>query len=249
MGVINRRAFIAWLLVVSVFSLVLLLGSQRSSAQTLELNTPTPTSETINTLPSGSMGDSSSWLELPALPITATQADRGAQIFQYVCQDCHGDEGQGLTDEWRAEWAPEDQNCWQSKCHASNHPVEGFVLPRYVPAIIGPDRLARFETARDLYDFIRDNMPWHAPGSLQDLEYMQLTAFLVRENEIAPMDSPLDAQRAADLDLHPGNTVDPESTGTSVSNNALTPILFWSLLGLLLVGASFILGVRWYKRS
>ena len=62
-----------------------------------------------------------SWLILPDLPPTATQADVGAEIYRLVCQDCHGNRGQGLTDEWRAEWDPEDQNCWQSKCHAPNH--------------------------------------------------------------------------------------------------------------------------------
>ena len=125
-----------------------------------------------------------SWLILPGLPLTATQADVGAEIYRLVCQDCHGNQGQGLTDEWRAEWAPERQNCWQSKCHAPNHPPEGFILPRYVPPLIGPSTLSRFETTLDLYNYIRVNMPWHNPGSLQEAEYWQLTAFLAREHQI-----------------------------------------------------------------
>ena len=122
-----------------------------------------------------------SWLVLPKLPSNATQADIGAEIYRLVCQDCHGDRGQGLTDEWRAQWAPEDQNCWTSKCHASNYPPEGFALPRFVPAIMGSESLARFETTLDLLDYIKSNMPWHDPGNLVDAEYRQLTSFLARE--------------------------------------------------------------------
>lgn len=123
-----------------------------------------------------------SWLILPEMPASATQADIGAEIYRLVCRDCHGDKGQGLTDEWRATWNPEDQNCWQSKCHAGNHPVNGFDLPRYVPALIGPSTLARFSEPDELQEYIRVNMPWHDPGSLTNEEYWQLTAFLLREN-------------------------------------------------------------------
>ena len=123
-----------------------------------------------------------SWLILPELPSSATQADIGAEIYRLVCRDCHGDEGQGLTDAWRASWAPKDQNCWQSKCHASNHPPEGFDLPRFVPAIIGPTARIQFDEPADLFEFIRAEMPWHNPGSLTDQEYRQLTEFIFRED-------------------------------------------------------------------
>ena len=69
----------------------------------------------------------------PTLPPSASQADAGAQVYTLVCSACHGDLGQGLTDEWRATWNPSDQNCWQSKCHGLNRPSDGFDLPRYVP--------------------------------------------------------------------------------------------------------------------
>jgi mono/diheme cytochrome c family protein len=146
---------------------------------------------------------SDSWLVLPELPSTATQADVGAEIYRLVCQDCHGDRGQGLTDEWRAEWAPEDQNCWQSKCHASNHPPEGFVLPRQVPALMGVNTLKAHETVLDLHNYIRSRMPWHDPGNLQAWEYWQVTAFLIRERGLASGDLPLGEAEAANLLLHP----------------------------------------------
>ena len=144
-----------------------------------------------------------SWLILPEMPATATQADVGAEIYRLVCQDCHGNRGQGLTDEWRAQWHPEDQNCWQSKCHASNHPPEGFLLPRYIPPLIGPGTLTRFETVLNLHSYMRNAMPWHNPGSLTETEYWQLTAYLARERQLDLGDLPLDEDRAAQQLLFP----------------------------------------------
>jgi cytochrome c5 len=144
-----------------------------------------------------------SWVLLPDLPSTATQADVGAEIYRLVCQDCHGNRGQGLTAEWLAQWAPEDQNCWQSKCHAPNHPPDGFTLPSYVPPLIGPGTLSQFKTAFDLYNYIRITMPWYSPGSLQETEYWQLTAFLAREHHVALGNLPLDENRAKNLLLSP----------------------------------------------
>ncbi len=144
-----------------------------------------------------------SWIILPEMPSTATQADVGAEIYRLVCKSCHGDEGQGLTDDWRAKWNPKDQNCWQSKCHSLNHPPDGFVLPHYVPPVIGPDSLTRFKTTLDLYNYIRTTMPWHAPGTMLDREYWQVTAFLAREHHVDLGDSSLDEERAAKLPLSP----------------------------------------------
>lgn len=137
----------------------------------------------------------------PPMPANPAQADYGAQVYWLVCMACHGDRGQGLTDEWRSAWAPGDQNCWQSKCHASNHPPQGFELPRYAPRIIGEGTLVRFETAAGLYEYLRTQMPWHAPGSLQDDEYWQLTAFLLRANGVLPGQATLGPERAAQVHL------------------------------------------------
>lgn len=145
---------------------------------------------------------SESWLVLPEMPSTATQADIGAEIYRLVCQDCHGDRGQGLTDEWRAVWAPEDQNCWQSKCHASNYPPEGFALPHTVPAIMGPKSLARFEGILDLFNYIKSKMPWHDPGNLVDAEYWQIMTFLARERGLDLGDIPFSEDPVSNMPLH-----------------------------------------------
>lgn len=123
-------------------------------------------------------------LAKPEIPDDPSQADLGAVDYWFSCMVCHGDRGQGLTEEWRAAAGQEDMNCWQSRCHASNHPPEGFVLPTYAPRIIGEYALFRFETALDLYEFISTKMPWQMPGLLEDTTYWQLSAFLLRENAI-----------------------------------------------------------------
>lgn len=134
---------------------------------------------------------------MPELHPSATQADVGAEIYRLVCKDCHGDLGQGLTPDWIAQWNPADQNCWQSHCHHPNHPPEGFILPRYIPGVIGPGTLGRFQTAQDLQQFISVSMPWHNPGVLTQEEYWQLTAYLLRENGIIPDGLTLDETQAA----------------------------------------------------
>ncbi len=104
---------------------------------------------------------------------------------------CHGDKGQGLTDEWRSVLDPADMNCWQSKCHAPNHPPEGFQIPRTAPMIIGPGALTGYKTATDLYEYLRVEMPWAFPGLFEDYEYWQLTAFLADVNDIDAGSEPL----------------------------------------------------------
>jgi len=125
------------------------------------------------------------WTAMPILPDNPSQADLGAFQYWLVCMSCHGERGQGLTDEWRAQWGEEEQNCWQSKCHASNHPMDGFVFPKYAPPVISIVSLLRFSNARELYDYLSTQMPWWAPGSLTDEVYWQITAFLLRENGVS----------------------------------------------------------------
>jgi cytochrome c len=120
-----------------------------------------------------------------------------------VCSACHGNRGQGLTNEWRAQWPLEDQNCWQSKCHAPNHPRDGFEIPHYVPPVLGPDTLVRFDNALDLHDYIRQCMPWQEPASLSEKEYWDITAYLVRQRGLDAPRGPLDAAGARQIQLHP----------------------------------------------
>jgi Cytochrome C oxidase, cbb3-type, subunit III len=163
------------------------IGIYRISAQT------EPPSPDMPPLPQG--------LDPPPTVYPPTQISEGSNTYYLVCMACHGDRGQGLSDEWRGALDPADQNCWQSRCHASNHPPDGFVFPKAVPALASPGMLARFDTALDLYQFIRTKMPFQAPGSLSDQEYWQLTAFLVSLNGIHLDNLPLTPEKAAQIPL------------------------------------------------
>jgi mono/diheme cytochrome c family protein len=141
-------------------------------------------------------------LAAPPMPEVPSQADRGAYVYWQVCMACHGDRGQGLTDEWRAVWE-EDGDCWQSGCHGVDHPPEGFSHPRYHPPIIGPDTLTRFDNALELHDYIAKAMPWWKPGYLKPEEYWELTAFLMRAHNALPEGVTLEAGNAALFRLRP----------------------------------------------
>lgn len=119
----------------------------------------------------------------PTVP-SPNQADQGAYLYWLNCQPCHGDQGQGLTDEWRAQYPLEDQYCWNSGCHGERPYEEGFTLPRTVPAVIGDGALSRFQTAGQMFAYIRVTMPYEYPGVLPEEEYLAIAAFLLRENNL-----------------------------------------------------------------
>ena len=70
---------------VGVTAVIILTLSSLALAQ----GTPTPTVDRLAAPPT-----------VPA----PNQADEGAQLYWLYCQPCHGDQGQGLTDEWRAQF-------------------------------------------------------------------------------------------------------------------------------------------------
>jgi mono/diheme cytochrome c family protein len=137
----------------------------------------------------------------PPTVFPPTQASLGAQVYYQVCMACHGDRGQGLTEEWRNILPPPDNNCWTATCHGPRHPIDGFALPKYVPAVVGKGVLSNFGNAANLHDFISQKMPWQAPGSLKPEEYWQLTAYLLQANGIDPGPGQLDDGRAAKIRL------------------------------------------------
>ncbi len=143
-------------------------------------------------------------LIMPDLGPDATQADYGAEVYRLVCKACHGDKGQGLTPDWIAQWAPEDQNCWQLKCHAENHPPEGFVLPREVPPVLGAEVADRFRDGQQLHNYIAAAMPWQDRGVLQPEEYWQVTAYLLTQHGVDLTGVTLDADNAASFEMSTG---------------------------------------------
>lgn len=150
-----------------------------------------------------------SWI-IVDLPADATQLEYGAEVYRLVCKACHGDKGQGLTDDWRAQWNPKDQNCWQSKCHALNHPPDGFYMPQ-VPKVLGRP-IRGFGTALNLYNFIHVYMPWHDPDSMTEKESWSVTAYILKINGVDPGPE-LNAETAANIDL---SVIDPNLGPTPV---------------------------------
>jgi mono/diheme cytochrome c family protein len=117
----------------------------------------------------------------PTVPVP-NQADEGAQLFWLHCQPCHGDQGQGLTDEWRAQYPPEDQYCWASGCHGRAPYDPAFQLPTSVPAVIGEGTLGKFQTLDGVYRYISTAMPYFYPGDLTEEEYLAILAHIARGN-------------------------------------------------------------------
>ena len=223
--------------------------------------TPTdaPTRSPAPTRPATESMNPDSWILIEELPEDAAQADFGEQYYIFVCQSCHGDEGRGLTAEWISKWAPNDQNCWQTKCHASSHPPDGFTIPYTVPPVVGEDTLLNFRTAFDLYNYIRHAMPYQAPGTMLDEEYWAVTAYLMRENQMGDLSEPLSPDNAVSMALRPGDavfasplTTEPPAAEPTAVPGDLTGSLdnAWPFLGggLIVLLASGFLAWRLFSR-
>lgn len=159
-------------------------------AQVASAETPPPPRPTRLPTPLPGGGMAPAWMTPP--PLGPTQADAGAVVYYYRCMACHGDQGQGLTVEWRAQWDVEHQDCARSTCHGPRHPPEGFTFPKnFAPAIVGSNTLVKYDNAQALYDFVRARMPYQTPGALSDDEYWQLVAYLIRQRgvDISRVDS------------------------------------------------------------
>jgi hypothetical protein len=96
---------------------------------------------------------------------------------------CHGDRGQGLTDEFRGIWEPDHQNCWGRGCHAGRPGDEGFPIPTIVPAIVNESHLAQFASLQELSDFLKATHPPQSPGILEVKEYHAIALFVFTMNE------------------------------------------------------------------
>jgi cytochrome c len=93
-----------------------------------------------------------------------SQATAGGTLYADHCASCHGDHGEGI--------------------------------PGGAPSVVGKDALpldppasakyrkATFHTARDVYDFVKANMPAKAPGSLSQDQYLAIIAFDLSANGV-----------------------------------------------------------------
>lgn len=72
------------------------------------------------------------------------------------------------------------------------------------PTIIGPGNLlADYQTAKGLFDFIRENMPNDDPGSLQEQQYYDALAYLLSRNDFNPAGLPVNPTTLEHISLNP----------------------------------------------
>lgn len=166
-------------------------------------------------------------LAKPSLPAQPSQPDYGAQDFWLYCLPCHGDRGQGLTDEFRQTYPPEDRNCWNSGCHGTRPYRNGWTLPPTVPAVIGVGALNNFSNAAALHTFISKLMPFQAPGSLDEPTYWRLTAFLLRQNGYWNGLGEIDASNAEQIPINSVNAVPlNQASGVREGSNGTRVLAF-----------------------
>jgi hypothetical protein len=160
----------------------------------------------------------------PPLSEHPTQLESGRYLFWRYCMPCHGDVGQGLTDEFRLQWEPEHQNCWARGCHSGRYPTDSFPVPTVVPPLVNVGVLERYSPDA-LFEYLRLTHPPEDPGLLTDEEYRAVVAFLYHMN-----DAPFPAATAT-----PAPTLLPTPSFTPTpnrppSNEATRPFWLWSLL-------------------
>jgi hypothetical protein len=112
------------------------------------------------------------------------QLQAGWEVYRIWCSACHAYSGEGLTPAWISTWAPDDQNCWQSKCHSLNHPDDGFFLPHFIPAVVGKGVLDHFGDGPTLYGYVSTLMPYQEPGVLSQDQYYAVLAQVLNMNGI-----------------------------------------------------------------
>jgi hypothetical protein len=181
-----KRKALGWALLIGLGGL-LLAGGMLPAATPVAAPTATPTATVAGTpIPELILTLTYNRLDKPQVSSPPTQADKGAVYYWLVCIPCHGDKGQGLTEEWREVFGPEEKNCWQAECHGKRHPDDGFELPRTAPPVLGAVALGRFNNAAELHHVISTSMPWYRPSYMNSEESWQVTAFLLRQHGVLP---------------------------------------------------------------
>jgi quinol-cytochrome oxidoreductase complex cytochrome b subunit len=189
-----RRA--GFFIVTGLLTLVFLASNLTGTSTALQQVTATPTVSITPTF-------DSSRLAQPPTVYPPAQADTGAQAYWGMCMSCHGDKGQGLTEDWANSFPPEEKNCWDSGCHAEDAPENSFILPQTgIPALAGAGALARFSNTFELQTYIRENMPFNRAGTLTEVEAWSLTAYLLRMNDRELPDFTLDKTSGAAVSVH-----------------------------------------------
>lgn len=216
------------LLIGLIFALGWLLFSSDQNIATGQAPQPTPTLDRLAT---------------PVLPPSPQPADYGRQVYYLNCMPCHGDVGQGLTDEWREVWEEDHRDCWASGCHGGRAGDEGFPVPRSIPAVIGaPPILGNFHTSEELFSYLKLTHPPQRPGVLSDADYHNVTALLWQDSgRIDPAPTPPPAETPTPL-----STAKP-SAPVPASGAPASPWLL--VVGLILIAGITLVAIKRRGRS
>ena len=125
----------------------------------------------------------------PYLPKNPSEFELGRNWYWHNCMTCHGDLGQGLTDEFRAIWPEDHQNCWEHGCHGGGVDDEGFPIPTIVPPLVNNTKLAQFPSEGAFFEFLKSTHPPQDPGCLNDEEYLAIIRYVFNMNDRA-LDEP-----------------------------------------------------------
>ena len=209
--------FIPLLLIV----FILTTAAQFRSAYAQEAPTPTSTYDP---------------LAEPFVPENPSEHDLGHNWYWHNCMTCHGDVGQGLTDEFRAIWPEDHQNCWEHGCHGGRVDDEGFPIPTIVPALVREGKLAQFSSLQAFEEFLKATHPPQDPGGLEGEQYHAIALYVFSMNN-RPLEKPTSVP-ANPISPSPTRTPEPEPLSfeaTSAQSNVFLYIGLGAILTVILI--------------
>jgi hypothetical protein len=172
----------------------------------------------------------------PPLPEHPTEYELGRNLYWHWCMTCHGDKGQGLTDEFRGIWEEDHQNCWGRGCHAGHPGDTGFPIPTVVPALVDDLHLAQFASLQALFDFLKATHPPQSPGILKDEEYHAIAFFVFAMNNRSPITIPVTNTPSP----MPTFTVAPTHAPVAISQDSRS---YSFPIYMVIIGSAFLVGI------
>ena len=202
---------------IAFFLLLLLMLLESRSGMVYAQNAPTP-SPTYDPLAE------------PFLPDNPSDDELGHNWYWHNCMTCHGDVGQGLTDEFRTIWPEDHQNCWAHGCHGGRNDDEGFPIPTVVPALVHEGKLAQFPSLQAFEEFLKSTHPPQDPGGLDDEQYRAIARYVFSMNN-RPLDKAIPMPTPTTT---PASTPTPELAQAKDTSSQPTIIIYIGL-GIVLI--------------
>lgn len=217
-----KRCFPFYVVAFLLISLFVMMSNQSKRVYAQEAVSPTPTYDLYTE---------------PFVPDSPTDYELGRNWYWHHCMPCHGDKGQGLTDEFRATWVPDHQNCWARGCHAGRIEDQGFPIPTVVPAVVSSAKLEQFSSLQALYEYLKATHPPQYPGHLQDEQYRTIAVYLFAMND-RPLEEPI---------VVPTSTSLPDPFPTEEVASQLNPVIYIAVA--IVIGIVVIWGIRKRQRA